>query len=187
MTRYHLLAGRVKCFQTLSLTSVHTWGTRNTFCKLTWKMFGSKECFSVSGRILSVLQLYLHSQLHCFPFFLLCHSRTAMCTRELHPTMQTWDSKLYKRAVCPYLSPGNLTEDKSHTAAKCHVVWKPCKQWVISSLMDDAFGAKKTTLTLETRMLKFLKNEVNQPYTVVDKIGPNNDDDADIQIAYRKN
>lgn len=54
--------------------------------------------------------------------------------------------------------------------------------------MDDAFGAKKTTLTLETRMLKFLKNEVNQPYTVVDKIGPNNnDDDADIQIAYRKN
>lgn len=36
-------------------------------------------------------------------------------------------------------------------------------------------------------MLKFLKNEVNQPYTVVDKIGPNDDDDADIQIAYRKN
>lgn len=36
-------------------------------------------------------------------------------------------------------------------------------------------------------MLKFLKNEINQLYIVVDNIGPNNNNDADIQIAYRKN
>lgn len=104
-----------------------------------------------------------------------------------HHAHMGWQA-VQTRAVCSYLylSPGNLTEDKSHCATKCHMVWKPCKQWVISSLMDDPFGAKKLTLE-EARMLKFLKNEVNQPYIVVDKIGPNNDNEADIQIAYRKN
>lgn len=72
-----------------------------------------------------------------------------ICTQELHPTMQSQDDKLYKRAIYLHLSSGNLTEVKSHIAVQCCMVWKPGKQRGQTGSRGD-------------QNAQALKNEVNQ-------------------------
>ena len=159
MPRYHLLGVRAAVPNASVYTSIHTWGTRNVFHELTWKILGSKEFFSVDDRryySISCIATMSMCSVSPFPFFLLYKLRAHRNVTQ--PCCHGMRSCTY---VCSLLIFVFRKSDQSQILYCWCLVNTQTAGHQLSSLMDNPFWTEKKMDSEETRMLKRFKNAAN--------------------------